>query len=76
MTLDLTRKEVEALSLMARGLTAEEAGAKLGISRNTVFYRLHRARARNGGLTTFALMYELGRLVGREPEPAAAQEAK
>ncbi|KKN26081.1 hypothetical protein LCGC14_0878460 [marine sediment metagenome] len=54
----------------------EEAGAKLGISRNTVFYRLHRARARNGGLTTFALMYELGRLVGREPEPAAAQEAK
>ena len=65
MKLDLTRKEVEALRLMARGLTAEEAGAELGISKNTVFYRLHRARARNGGLTTFALMYELGLMMGR-----------
>ncbi|KKN20468.1 hypothetical protein LCGC14_0935490 [marine sediment metagenome] len=69
MTLDLTRREVEALSLMARGLTAEEAGAKLGISKNTVFYRLHRARARNGGLTTFALMYQLGLMMGERRLP-------
>ncbi len=62
--LDLTRPEVEVLRCMGQGLTEGDTALRLYVSRATVDGRLSDARKRNG-VTTYALMYEVGQLVAR-----------
>ena len=44
----LTEKELEALSLLGRGLTHEEAGRELSVSKETIKRRIETARKRLG----------------------------
>jgi DNA-binding CsgD family transcriptional regulator len=65
MRLDLTPRQVAVCALLADGLSSKEAAQKLGMSRVAVSACMQRARDRNGGLNTNALMYQLGLLMGR-----------
>jgi len=59
--MDLTVKQRELLTLLAQGLSAKEAAARLGVAPNTVSRELERARLRNGCASTLQLMWKFGR---------------
>jgi len=67
--MELTRPEVEALTLLSRGLRGKQAARELGISRMALFLRVRNARERNGCLSTYELMYRVGQLVARQEAP-------
>lgn len=55
--LALTPEQVAALELVAQGYTLERAGRQLGVSRNAVKLRLHRAMARLGAENSTHAVY-------------------
>jgi DNA-binding CsgD family transcriptional regulator len=57
----LTDREVEILSLVAQGLTAESIASRLGISGRTVNFHKQNLRARLGVSTTVEAVAWLGR---------------
>lgn len=64
----LTAEQLAALDLVAQGYTLERAGQQLGVSRNAVKLRLHRAMGQLGAENSTHAVYlacRLGLLYGR-----------